>query len=33
MMKEIIDLYKIGYLKATKNSCLKRFREKVDKMM
>ena len=33
MVKEITSLYKTGYFKPTKNSCLKRLREKVDKMM
>ena len=32
-MKEITDLYETGYLKPFKNSCLKRLREKGDKMM
>ena len=33
MMKEIISLYKPGFVKATKNSCLKRLGGKLAKML
>ena len=33
MLKEITKLYKKSYFKPTKNSCVKRLREKVDKMI
>ena len=33
MIKEITNLYKRGYFKPTKTSCLKRLMETVDKMM
>lgn len=33
MLKEITKLYKKSYFKQTKNSCVKRLREKEDKMI